>query len=289
MSAKPDSYHTATNGRREDVQRWDAISRGFSDLYRAPSTQYYRRCEIALLERYAGPLAGKRVLKLDLWNEANNTRILHWISERAGETYGLDLSRVTATRALDNSRRSGHDVRVLRADIREIPFASESFDLVYTMGTIEHIPDYQLAVDETCRVLKVGGRAIIGVPYKWDVFLRPLIVKVLELVGKYPYSPEKAFTAPELQRVVERAGLHVQHRTGILTMPGLIRMADLLFFRHKIPLYHLTPALCWPFERLETRWPWCARFGYLMAMVADRVDVQRGRNSANGVALHRSV
>ena len=47
--------------------------------------------EIALLSRCLGDLAGRRVLKLDLWNEAFNTRILHWMAAQGAETYGLDV------------------------------------------------------------------------------------------------------------------------------------------------------------------------------------------------------
>ena len=38
------------------------------------------------------------------------------------------------------------------------------------MGTIEHLPDPKVAMREICRVLKKGGRAIIGVPNKYEWF-----------------------------------------------------------------------------------------------------------------------
>ena len=69
-------WDEATRVLRERQGRdWDRIAASVRDFHAAPSTQYYRRCEIALLERSVGSLRGKRVLKLDLWNEAFNTRI----------------------------------------------------------------------------------------------------------------------------------------------------------------------------------------------------------------------
>jgi SAM-dependent methyltransferase len=255
--------------RERQRRDWDRIAGSVRDFFAAPSTQYYRRCEIALLQRSVGDLAGRRVLKLDLWNEAFNTRILDWIRSQGAEAVGLDLSRVVAFRARRNVRGNGHAPAFLRADIRELPFLTGSFDVVYTMGTIEHIDEYRDALREIHRVLRPGGRAVIGVPHKWDLFLRPLMVRILDAFGQYLYAPEKAFSARELRRDVEGAGLEVVERTGILTLPGFVRMADLFFFTRRIPLYRLTPLFLAPFE-METRWRWPGRFGYLLTLIADK-------------------
>lgn len=245
------------------------------DLFPASSTLYYRRCEIALIRRSVGSLQGKRVLKLDLWNEAVNTRILQWMRSEGAEAFGMDISYVTTSRACRNFQRGEGPLHLVQADIRHIPFESDSFDFIYTMGTIEHIDEYQKALQEVWRVLKVGGKAIIGVPHKWNIFFRPLLVMALDLFDKYPYSPEKSFGFGELRRLVENSGLRVIRRTGILTIPGIIRMADLFFYRRNISLHRLTPFLLWPFEYLETRWAWPGVFGYLMALVAEKAPPSR--------------
>ena len=256
--------------RQRQRSDWDRIAASVGDLTGAPSTGYYRRCEIALLRRCLGDLAGKRVLKLDLWNEAFNTRILHWMAEQGAEVYGLDLSNVVAHQARRNRGEIERPLHLMRADIRDLPFADGSFDAVYTMGTIEHIDEYVRAIDEVRRVLKPGGRAIIGVPHKWNLFLRPLLVWALDLFGKYAYAPEKSFGAGELRRDIESTGLEVGERTGILSIPGLLRIADVFCWTRGIGLWRLSPVALWPFELLETRFRWPGRFGYLMAMVATR-------------------
>ena len=62
------------------------------------------------------------------------------------------------------------------------------------MGTIEHFDETERAVDEMARVLKPGGRAIIGVPNRHDPFLRPLFVTVLQAIGMYGYGYEKSYS-----------------------------------------------------------------------------------------------
>jgi len=160
--------------------------------------------------------------------------------------------------------------RLVRADIRELPYAAESFDFVYTMGTIEHIPDYATALAEVRRVLRPGGKAVVGVPYRWNPFLRPALVHVLSRWGLYPYAPEKSFTGRELRRDLETAGLTVVDRGGILTIPGILRMADLFCFTRNIPLYKLSTWAVRPFQAMETRWSWPGRLGYLVAMAAEK-------------------
>jgi SAM-dependent methyltransferase len=256
--------------RARQRSTWDRVAASIGDLRGAPSTEYYRRCEIALIQRSLGDLAGRRVLKLDLWNEAFNTRILHWLADEGAETYGLDLSNVVAHQARRNTTAVGHPVRLVRSDIRELPFADDSFDAVYTMGTIEHIDEYAHAVAEIHRVLKPGGRAIIGVPHKWNLFLRPALVWLLDQFDGYAYSPEKSFSAPELRRTIESTGLKVGRRSGILSIPGLLRLADVFCYTRGLWLHRLSPLVLWPFEHLETRYEWPGRFGYLMAMVAEK-------------------
>ncbi|KPK91127.1 MAG: hypothetical protein AMJ88_14545 [Anaerolineae bacterium SM23_ 63] len=251
-------------------QQWDDLARMMPDILPAASTQYYRQREIALIRHHFGDLRGKKILKLDLWNEAVNTRILNWMDCQGADTYGMDISHITAYRAQQNALISNGRLRILQSDIRSIPFANNSFDFVYTMGTIEHVQEYEIVVQEIQRVLKTRGRAIIGVPHKWDIFLRPLLVKVLDLFGKYLYAPEKSMGASELKRILERSDLQVQYRTGLLLMPGFIRMADLYFYTRGIPLQKLTPLLLWPFEQFESRWEWTKKLGYLLVVVAEK-------------------
>jgi SAM-dependent methyltransferase len=262
----------STGHRVRERQAWDRTASRVRDFSRARSTEYYRRCEIALIERWLGPLAGKRVLKLDLWNEAYNTRILHWVAGQGASVAALDGSGVVAARARANARAAGLELGLLRADIRDLPFADASFDVAYTMGTIEHIAEYRQALRELHRVLRPGGRAIVGVPHRWNLFLRPLLVTLLEAFDAYPYAPEKSFGAGELRRDLAAAGFRVLARGGLLVAPGPLRMLDVFLHLRGSALERLTGGLVAPFEALERRWAWTGRFGYLLAMQVEKAD-----------------
>lgn len=256
--------------KTERAQHWDNIAKNMPDIFHAASTQYYRRREIALIQRHLNTLEKHKILKLDLWNEAVNTRIMNWLETQGAETYGLDISHITAYRALSNSSIKYESFRIVQADIDCIPFPDNSFDVVYAMGTIEHNKEYELSLSEIYRVLSPGGKAIIGVPHKWDIFLRPVFVGILDLFGKYLYSPERSMSANQLKRALQKSGFQIRNRTGLLLMPGFLRMLDLFFYVHNIPIYLITPILLWPFEKLESNWEWCRRFGYLLVIIAQK-------------------
>ena len=55
---------------------------------------------------------------------------------------------------------------LMQMDARELTFADEEFDLVYSFHALEHIPGPRDAVKEMSRVLRAGGRYLIGTPNK---------------------------------------------------------------------------------------------------------------------------
>ena len=50
-------------------------------------------------------------------------------------------------------------------DLMNLSYPDASFDLVLTSDTLEHVPDPRLALRETRRVLRAGGRHVFTVPH----------------------------------------------------------------------------------------------------------------------------
>jgi ubiquinone/menaquinone biosynthesis C-methylase UbiE len=55
---------------------------------------------------------------------------------------------------------------LMQMDARALTFADQTFDLVYSFHAIEHIPAPKAAISEMSRVLRSGGRYLIGTPNK---------------------------------------------------------------------------------------------------------------------------
>lgn len=76
----------------DDRTFWDWTGLHFPSLAGAPSTRYYRDCEITLFRVYCPQLKGMKVFKTDLWDEAKSTHILQWVQEQGAEVFGSDIS-----------------------------------------------------------------------------------------------------------------------------------------------------------------------------------------------------
>ena len=255
---------TGKNGYRSF---WDWTGVHFPSLSTAASTRYYRECEERLFRAYFPALAGRKIFKTDLWDEAKNTKILKFAADAGADVYGIDISIEILKRAgeafRDGSGRTGFVV----SDVREIAFRESAFDGIYSMGTIEHFKERGQAVRECFRVLRKGGIAVMGVPNAWDPFLRPLLVGVLRRLGLYAYGYEKSFSMKSLERLCAAEGFEVVDRTGILFMPGWFRMLDLWLHARDPRLGALTAPAVGFFAGLHRRFPGLGRYGYLIVCV----------------------
>ncbi|MCU1381580.1 MAG: hypothetical protein JWL71_277 [Acidobacteria bacterium] len=251
---------------------WAGVGERFPDLGGAASTRYYAANEERLFTEHLAPLDGLRVLKTDLWDEAKNTRILAWAAARGARPFGVDISEPTVVQARAAFARSPQPLRAAAGDVRALPFRDASFDAIYSMGTIEHFDETEQAVREMARVLKPGGRAIIGVPNRHDPFMRPLLATLLQATGLYAYGYEKSYSRRSLRAMLERAGFEVGVETAILFIPGGLRILDLACHSWCRPLSILTAAMVWPFVWLDAHVPFVRRHGYLLATVATKAE-----------------
>jgi SAM-dependent methyltransferase len=247
---------------------WAEVGEQFPDLGGAASTRYYADNERRLFAEHLPNLQGLKVFKTDLWDEVKNTRILAWASQHGARAYGVDISPPIVMRAREAF--ADDPLRCAVSDVRALPFRDGSFDAIYSMGTIEHFDETEHAVREMARVLKPGGRAIVGVPNRHDPFLRPLFATILQALGMYGYGYEKSYSRRALREMLERAGLVVVAETAILFIPGWLRMLDLACHSWCRPLTAVTGACVRPFVFLDRHVPAVRRHGYLLATVVTK-------------------
>lgn len=53
-------------------------------------------------------------------------------------------------------------------DLMQLTYGDETFDYVLTSDTLEHVPDFDLAMREVRRILKPKGKHIFTIPVLWD-------------------------------------------------------------------------------------------------------------------------
>ena len=140
-----------------------------------------------------------------------------------GDVVGADFS----PEALQFCVTRGAPAALARADVRRLPFADGSFDVVTAMDIIEHIDDDKAAASEIFRVLKPGGRLLVTVPA-----FSSLWSEHDEALHHF-----RRYTTPHLKDLFQRVGLSVDKISyTVTTLFGPIwvyrQMSNL--FRHKL-------------------------------------------------------
>lgn len=87
----------------------------------------------------------------------------------AVDVVGVDLDSERLHRAREDhvayvADEANGQFAVAEADALRLPFPDDAFDAVVCSEVLEHLPDYEGAVDELARVLRPGGRLGVSVP-----------------------------------------------------------------------------------------------------------------------------
>ena len=133
-------------------------------------------------------IKGKRVL-----DAGCGTGIFSIIFARNGaaEVIGLDISPgslTTARHLKDNFKLD--NVHFQQADMLQLPFPNQSFDIVWAWGTVHHTLNPWQAMEELLRVLKPGGSILLAIYTKTKItFLHEIIRKTLIKTSRKTWQP----------------------------------------------------------------------------------------------------
>lgn len=122
------------------------------DNYRYAKEQHI----LANLDRI--DLKDKKILEIGLGQGADSEQI----ARRGGIFSGVDLTREAVERTqMRFSLRGLPYERIEQASALDLPFADDSFDIVFSHGVLHHIPEIAHAEREIIRVLKLNGELIV--------------------------------------------------------------------------------------------------------------------------------
>ena len=140
------------------------------------------------------------------------------VAERP-ELVGSDISE----RVLETARATIAAVGVVAelrpANLEQLPFEDESFDLVLCTQVIEHLLDPAAGMAELVRVLEPGGRLIITTDNRRTISRvlngpRDSVVRGLRLAGRRSgvAFPHRDYSIPEFEALVDAASLERERR-----------------------------------------------------------------------------
>lgn len=138
--------------RRDDSQL-ERQYQPFPDMARRNFLQAH--LEIPTLIRALGLPSGGRVLEIGCGRGVALGPLARRLKPRL--LVGLDVDPLLLGVARERMTREGVAASIEQADVRALPFAGASFDIVIDFGTCYHIPRPADALREIVRVLAPGG------------------------------------------------------------------------------------------------------------------------------------
>ena len=131
------------------------------------------------------------------------------------ELYGVDFSGNMLQLAQKYSRKYKFNVKLVEADVRNLPFADGAFDRAIAVATYHHLQDKEerlRALRELWRVLKPDGEAFITVWNRWQprfwLKTRNILVPWRSR-DKTLYRYYYLFSYYELEKLARKAGFEV--------------------------------------------------------------------------------
>jgi tRNA (uracil-5-)-methyltransferase TRM9 len=164
-----------------------------------------------------------------------NGRLLQLFREIEIDYTGTDSSE----KLINIAKRTYPNDTFQVADALDLPFPPNSFDKVYSVAVLHHIPSERLRIkfiEEAKRVLKPEGLLVLTV---WDLWKRPdtffwvfkfFLLKIFrgskldfkDILVPWQKKTDRyihCFTKGELKKIVEKTGMKIKE-VGTLKIPG---------------------------------------------------------------------
>jgi len=178
--------------------------------------------EDRLLYALTGDVAGKRVLDVGCGEGA----LAISLQRRGAAVTAVDPSWSMISSARDLARSASCKLVLAQARGEQLPFGSAGFDLVLAKTVLCFVGDGQPFVSEMARVLRPGGKLVIGELNKWSSWAAQRRIRAW--LGSPLWKRGRFRTAGELRSLAETAGLTVETIRGAVYYPRLTLAARYL-------------------------------------------------------------
>jgi ubiquinone/menaquinone biosynthesis C-methylase UbiE len=171
------------------------IKERFSHIGNYPS----RRRLVTIINRFVRESPNKIILDYGCGCGSNSLEYLHY---GARKVFGIDISPVYISRAIELIRKTGYDnshfdFRVMDAHV--LNFEENTFDLVLGNGILHHL-NTDIALKEVYRVLKPNGRMLFLEPLADN----PLLKLFRRLTPFARTEDESPFTGKQIRHLINR-------------------------------------------------------------------------------------
>jgi SAM-dependent methyltransferase len=143
---------------------------------------------------------------------------------RFGEVHGVDIAEA----AVSLARERGVKASVVNLNTDPLPYPDGFFDVVTFLGALQLVTDLSAPLSECARVLRPGGRFLVGVPNVralwrlWSLAVRGVFPRTsLDPVG-HDGGTLHYFTHETLLRLLRAQGFTARTSHGVFCLPRFL-------------------------------------------------------------------
>ena len=181
--------------------------------------RHYRTTQRRLIFGLAGDVGGRAVLDVGC---GDGELALEFVKHGAIVT-GIDASPAMIEAARSRAKQHGVNIDFRVATAQEIPFPAEQFDIVTAITILCFVEDATPVFREIARVLRPGGRLVIGELGKWSSWAAGRRIRAW--FGSPLWRQGWFWTAGDLRDLAGQAGLVAESVRGAIYYPRLAAAA----------------------------------------------------------------
>lgn len=168
-----------------------------------------------------GDVAGLDVLDIG----CGDGRLAIQMARAGARVVGIDPDAAMLRAAGDEAKAVGVSLDLIDGRIEALPLAAERFDVITAVTVLCFVRDETLAWREMARVLRPGGRLVIGELGRWSLWAARR--RIRGWLGSRLWRHAAFHSATDLRRAAEGAGLVVEEVRGAVFHPPSATLARL--------------------------------------------------------------
>jgi SAM-dependent methyltransferase len=212
----------------KESRYWDAVAAAWDKarpqtLWRAHSDTV----NCSLLARWLPESRVEWLLKTDAFDEAVGDGLQPFLSLKAKRIVSMDVSM--SALSLARARHTG--LYAVGADVRRLPFADGTFDVIVSTSTLDHFrsrDELVTGLRECSRVLRSGGQLLLTL----DNLANPLVAlrnalpfRLLQRLRIVSYYVGATYGPRRIRRILPQVGFEVLEIGAVLHCPRFLAVA----------------------------------------------------------------